>query len=83
MVMTLNKLEILNEIQFNKFIINILLETQKNIEHERIMDIFNYHLEIFHYIKQRNEEKAAQTMYDHIGNDLKHLEDILLMECTI
>ncbi len=52
-------------------------------EHERIMDIFNYHLEIFHYIKQRNEEKAAQTMYDHIGNDLKHLEDILLMECTI
>lgn len=52
-------------------------------EHERIMDIFNYHLEIFHYIKQRNEEKSAQTMYDHIGNDLKHLEDILSMECII
>ncbi len=52
-------------------------------ENDRLMDIFNYHLEIFHYIKQRNEEKAAQTMYNHIGNDLKHLEDILSIECTI
>jgi DNA-binding GntR family transcriptional regulator len=52
-------------------------------EHDRIMDIFNYHIEIFHYIKQRDEEKAAQTMYNHIGNDLKHLKDLLSMECTI
>jgi DNA-binding GntR family transcriptional regulator len=52
-------------------------------EHERNMDIFNYHLEIFHYIKQRNEEKAYQTMYNHIGNDLKHLKDILSMDSTI
>lgn len=52
-------------------------------EHDRIMDIFNYHLEIFHFIKQRDEEKAAQTMYNHIGNDLKHLEDILSMEGTV
>jgi DNA-binding GntR family transcriptional regulator len=52
-------------------------------EHDRNMDIFNYHLEIFHYIKQRNEEKAYETMYNHIGNDLKHLKDILSMEYTI
>jgi len=52
-------------------------------EHDRIMDIFNYHREIFHYIKQRDEEKAAQTMYNHIGNDLKHLKDLLSMECTL
>ncbi|MDR3598684.1 GntR family transcriptional regulator [Clostridium sp.] len=52
-------------------------------EHDRIMDIFNYHIEIFHYIKQRDEEKAAQTMHNHIGNDLKHLKDLLSMECTI
>lgn len=52
-------------------------------EHERTMDIFNYHFEIFHYIKQRNEEKAAQTMYNHIGNDLKHLKDLLSKEGII
>ena len=52
-------------------------------EHDRIMDIFNYHLEIFHYIKERDEEKAAQTMYNHLDNDLKHLKDLLSMECTI
>jgi DNA-binding GntR family transcriptional regulator len=51
-------------------------------EHNRNMDIFNYHLKIFHFIKQRDEEKAAQTMYDHIANDLKHLKDILTMEYT-
>lgn len=52
-------------------------------ENERNMDIFNFHLEIFHYIKKRNEEKAYQTMYNHIGNDLKHLKDILSMDSTI
>jgi len=52
-------------------------------EHDRNMDIFNYHLEIFHYIKQRDEENAAKTMYNHIGNDLKHLKDILSIESTI
>lgn len=52
-------------------------------EHERTMDIFNYHLEIFHYIKQRNEKMAAQTMYNHIGNDLKHLKDLLSIRGTI
>ncbi|OPJ59306.1 GntR family transcriptional regulator [Clostridium chromiireducens] len=52
-------------------------------EHDRIMDIFNYHLKIFHYIKQRNEEKAGETMYNHIGNDLKHLEAILSIESII
>jgi len=52
-------------------------------EHDRIMDIFNYHLEIFHYIKERNEEKSSQTMYNHLGNDLKHLKDILSIESTI
>lgn len=52
-------------------------------EHDRIMDIFNYHLEIFNYIKLRDEEKSAQTMYNHIGNDLKHLKDILSMESII
>ncbi|EKQ54289.1 MULTISPECIES: GntR family transcriptional regulator [unclassified Clostridium] len=52
-------------------------------ENNRIMDIFNYHIEIFHYIKQRDEDTAAQTMYNHIGNDLKHLKDILAMENII
>jgi DNA-binding GntR family transcriptional regulator len=51
-------------------------------ENSRNMDIFNYHIKIFHFIKQRDEEKAAQTMKDHIANDLNHLKDILTMEFT-
>lgn len=52
-------------------------------EHNRNMDIFNYHLKIFHFIKKRDEEKAAQTMYNHINNDLQHLKDIISMNYTI
>lgn len=52
-------------------------------EPERNIDIFNHHLEIFNYIKQRDEEKAYKAMYNHIDNDLKHLKNILSKDFII
>lgn len=49
-------------------------------EKKRSMDIFTYHLQIFNFIKQRDEEKASQAMKNHIANDLKHLKNVLKME---
>lgn len=50
-------------------------------EKKRNMDIFNYHFEIFNFIKQRDEEKASQAMKNHIANDLKHLKNLLIDRC--
>jgi DNA-binding GntR family transcriptional regulator len=39
--------------------------------------IFNQHQEIFNAIRQREEDKAAKVMCEHIATDLQHLKDIL------
>lgn len=52
-------------------------------EKDRNMDIFNHHLEIFNFIKQRDEEKASQAMKDHIANDLNHLKNIIMMNYVV
>ncbi|MEY7999041.1 GntR family transcriptional regulator [Clostridium sp. Mt-5] len=48
-------------------------------ENKRNRDIFEHHLKIFHFIKQRDAEKAARVMDEHIASDLKHLKNILKM----
>ncbi|CAB1239998.1 GntR family transcriptional regulator [Clostridium sp. WLY-B-L2] len=45
--------------------------------YKRRMDIYKYHLEIFNFIKQRDESMAAQVMDEHLANDLEHLKKVL------
>lgn len=43
----------------------------------RDWDIYNEHQEIFGFIKQRDEEKAAETMIAHLIHDYTHLIEVL------
>jgi DNA-binding GntR family transcriptional regulator len=39
--------------------------------------ILNEHWDIFHFIKQRNERKASETMITHLNHDYNHLLELL------
>lgn len=43
----------------------------------RASDILKQHLEIFIHIKNRDEEKAAQAMLNHLQMDVEHLMQVL------
>lgn len=43
----------------------------------RAETILSQHRQIFMYIKQRDEEKAAQEMIHHLGLDTEHLVEVL------
>lgn len=43
----------------------------------RAEDILKQHRDVFFHIKNRDEEKAAQAMLDHLQLDVDHLTEVL------